>query len=63
MHNNGDRTGALTLSAFGVPEGEDVRDGDGVCRLLIEDIKDTNENPTGQQARVVDLTLACILLG
>lgn len=45
MHNNGDRTGALTLSAFGVPEGEDVRDGDGVCRLLIEDIKDTNENP------------------
>ena len=38
MHNNGDRTGALTLCALGVPAGDDVRDGDGVCCLLMEDI-------------------------
>ena len=69
MHNNGDRTGALTLSAFGVPEGEDVRDGDGVCRLLIEDIKDTNETrvivipSAGTPQALVDLTLAFISLG
>jgi hypothetical protein len=60
VHNNGDRTGALTLSAFGVPEGEDVRDGDGVCRLLIEDIKDKNETrairSTGTPRPLVDLT-------
>jgi len=38
VHNNGDRTGALTLSALGVPAGDDVRDGDGVCCLFMEDI-------------------------
>jgi hypothetical protein len=43
VHNNGDRSGSPTLSAFGVLEGEDVLDGDGVCRLLIEDIKDTRK--------------------
>jgi len=41
VHNKGSRTGALTLSAFGVLEGEDVREGDGVCRLLLlEDMRD-----------------------
>ncbi len=45
MHNKGDRTCALTLSAFGVLEGEEVRDGDGVCRLLIEDMKAERMRP------------------
>jgi hypothetical protein len=40
VHNNGDRAGAATLGAFGVLEGEDARDGDGVWRLLTEDMKD-----------------------
>jgi hypothetical protein len=44
VHNNGDRAGAATLSAFGVLEGEDARDGDGVWRLLTEeDMKDPGE--------------------
>ena len=42
MHNNGDRAGAATLGAFGVLEGEEARDGDGVWRLLMEDIKEAN---------------------
>jgi len=37
VHNNGDRAGAITLGAFGVLEGEDARDGDGVWRLLVEE--------------------------
>ena len=45
MHNKGDRTSALTLSAFGVLEGEEVRDGDGVCSLLIEDMKAERMRP------------------
>jgi hypothetical protein len=40
VHNNCDRAEAITLSAFGVLEGEEARDGDGVWRLLMEeDIK------------------------
>ena len=38
VHNNGDRTGALTLCALGVPAGDNARDGDGVCGLFMEDI-------------------------
>jgi hypothetical protein len=58
VHNKGDRTCALTLSAFGVLEGEEVRDGDGVCRLLIEDMKaermrpETSKEPGNTGTRV-----------
>ena len=38
MHNNGDRNGVLTLCALGVPAGDDIREGDGVCCLFMEDI-------------------------
>jgi len=41
VHNSGDRAEAVTLGAFGVLEGEEALDGDGVWRLLLEeDIKD-----------------------
>lgn len=41
MHHNEDRTGAITLGAFGVLEEEEAREGDGVWHLLMEeDMKD-----------------------
>ena len=48
MHNNCDRAGAITLGAFGVLEAEEVRDGDGVWHLLMEeDIKDSGKQRCG----------------